>query len=473
MIPPLDARTRVGLSRWFLPLVAVLLVVGAAGAWGTYAAHVDPGTHVEQRTVSTWERSAYFDYRGLVGVENPVYPVGTVLAGQTQFIRSIVTDFGGEFVYRYRTDDPGSLTVAVESTLVYRAADARTETEFWRIAEPLAVDEATIGPGEVATSRFALDLQAVGDRLATVEEELGRLPSRTDEEVLVVVRTHATGSVGGEPVNERGEFVLGLSFDQGLLVVDDPRVAAETYRSTAGFLVPNEYGALESVGAPAGLALSVVGLAVLGALRFRGRLAVTDAEREHLAFVAARRAHDDWITRGRLTDEALAGPGAVVDSLEGLVDVAIDTDARVLEDPDRGHFVVRSGGIVFAYVPPADPAADADDPATGSDAEPDVVEEADGPDGTDADAAPGGTVAAAAGADRESEGGPETGPEDPDDDEGAPDPPDSPAPDDGDGGTARPAGGDERSAPEWIRRIADSNRGERAGDGGGSESGGP
>jgi len=49
---------------------------------------------------------------------------------------------------------------------------------------------------------------------------------------------------------------------------------------------------------------------------------------------------DDWITVARIPEEGRDAAAIEVGTLEGLADIAIDTDRRVLEDPDRNLFVV-------------------------------------------------------------------------------------------------------------------------------------
>jgi hypothetical protein len=382
-------RLRSALNRAFLPVVLALLVVAGCGAWVAYGVHADPGTYTEQRVVSDWERQAYFDYRGVVGVENSVYPVGTELAGREHYLRSVVTDLAGELVFGIRGGE-GSLTVATETDLVYRAVDADGETEYWRATEPLARGSYAVDPGSDAVVPFEIAIPDLVDRLEAIGEEMGQLPARTDAEARVVVRTHATGTVDGDPVNERGEFVLGLSVERGVLTVADPRLDTERYRSTASATLPVEYGPVETTVAPAAAGLSVLGVLVLVGLRWRGAFEVTGAERERLAFEAARRRHDDWITAGTVSGAALRAPRVRVASLTGLVDLAIDTESRVVEDEDRGRFFVREDGLVFVYDPPAEPAGD--DEADGT------VDEADSDDAASDDGTAPTGIATGAGA---------------------------------------------------------------------------
>lgn len=48
----------------------------------------------------------------------------------------------------------------------------------------------------------------------------------------------------------------------------------------------------------------------------------------------------------------LENPHIQVSSLEGLVDIAIDTNSRVINDPDRQGYFVLGDGVCYTYFPP-------------------------------------------------------------------------------------------------------------------------
>lgn len=61
-----------------------------------------------------------------------------------------------------------------------------------------------------------------------------------------------------------------------------------------------------------------------------------------------RERFDEWISRGRVPKDT--GQRSVyVESLEDLVDVAIDSSKRVIRDPERDQYVVIDGDIVYRY----------------------------------------------------------------------------------------------------------------------------
>ena len=140
--------------------------------------------------------------------------------------------------------------------------------------------------------------------------------------------------------------------------VSDPGTVTESGRTTDRVTVPVTPGPLRRYGGPLALALGLVGLGTVAAVRSRGLLEVSPAERGWLAYRRDRESFDDWVTTGRVPGALIADDAVAVDSLEGLVDVAIDADGRVIEDIERDRYVVvTERGVGYVYDPPAAPAA--------------------------------------------------------------------------------------------------------------------
>jgi hypothetical protein len=378
-------RFQAALAAWFPALVVALLVAAAAGAYGTYTVYEDPGTHAEERTVDEWTSTGEFAHRGLVTVENDIYEPGTVLSEQPFYLAELVSDLSGEFAYAYAGDGPEELTVRARTELVYREYDPEDGERYWERREPLGEREATLAPGEALSMPFYMETATTMDRLSDLEDQVGRLPVRSRTEVAVVATTRAVGAVGGTDVTERSTYELPYRFRQGMVEVTDPGPVETTHADTVTVRVANEYGRAAELGIPAAL---VVGLGGLGAAlwaRRTGRLALSPAERARLTFAATRRDLEEWITVGQAPE---ADQQRTVASLDGLVDLAADTNERVVEDADAGVFAVVHDGVRYEFHPPAAAVIpSATDPATG-DTDPtgdDAVAIADGRGDPDVD----------------------------------------------------------------------------------------
>lgn len=362
-----DVRLRAALSDRFGALVGLLVVLALVGGAFAYTTHVEPGTHTEERTVSSWTSTAGYEHSATVTRENGVFSVGRTLSDRALYFDAITPTLDGALRYGYEATGDGELGVRSSSTLVVRAVGERDDREvvYWRVSEPIGrPTSGTIAPGGQFSAPFTTNVSALKERVERIEAELGGSPGTPEARVLTRVRIK--GSVNGESVSRSREFATTLTLDEEgtYRVLGD----AETTRSTnttERVVVENEYGALRRVGAPALLALSLLGLVGLVGARYTGRLTVTDAERERLAFDRARAEFDDWITPADV--DAPADP-VRVHTLEGLVDLAIDTDERVLEDPaSERYYVLDETAYAYEAPPPVGPRSDAGEGPGGED----------------------------------------------------------------------------------------------------------
>ncbi|MEF8857121.1 MAG: DUF5305 domain-containing protein [Haloplanus sp.] len=346
-------RVRAILDEWLWVVALIAVVLAGVGGYAAYTAHVAPGTTVEQRQVASWEGNGSYATTATVTESNPLYPVGTELEDRPAYFLTVSPRLDCTFAFEYGASGDGNVDVTVEQTLVLRAVegDDGSATEYWRIEEPLDVTETSgVGPGKPVRSTVSRNVSRVADRLANVSERLGGTPGRT--EMLVVSTVDVEGEINGQSVDRRATYRLPIGTDGSTYRPGGVRGEALSGSTTERIARERTYGPLWRLGGPAALLIGVVGVVVLAHGRYDGRFAVSDAERDLLEFRSTREEFDDWITTARLQSSVLDRPRVEVDSLEGLVDTAIDVDARVFEHPDVAAFHVPHGDLLYVYTPP-------------------------------------------------------------------------------------------------------------------------
>lgn len=396
-------RARAVLVRRFRVVAAALVVVAAAGGWFAYGAVASPRTETETRVVSAWSTTGTFDHEATVVADNPLYPVGTTLSDRPAYFRSVSPTVAVTFRYGYDvsagtgfgggtdgadevdstdeadgTDDVDGTTgtdviVAVRARLVVsevegrpdpESADGTAQTVFWRTTRDLGRWRvAGLAPGETVAFPVAVNVSRVARRVETIRDGLGGGLGQVRTRVLFDVRL--TGPVAGRRVANETRYALPLSVGRTAVRVDDPGRTTARRERTRVVTVRRPPDAAR-VGAGALMAAgSLAALAGLVAARRRGLVALSDAERAAVEHARARREFEEWITAGRLPAAVRSRPRVEVASLPGLVDVAIDTDARVVEDD--GEYVVPTDGLLYVYAPPDGAVAGADAVATNDD----------------------------------------------------------------------------------------------------------
>ncbi|WP_423751152.1 DUF5305 domain-containing protein [Salinirarus marinus] len=377
-------RFRAAMSRWFAVVVVLLVVLAGVGGWATYTSVVEPGTHTEERTVSSWSSSRSFTHGAQVVRSNPVFPVGSRLSNRSVYFRTVAPVLDGAYLFSYRATESGSLAVTANTSLVIQGvespdegADTRNVTVHWQTTDRLAERSASnLQPGQRLTVPFSVNATQVRNRTQRIGESLGSGPGR--QRVLLRVRLTVEGTVNGQRLSRTRTDALALAFDGDTYRVDDPgRLTAESTR-TRLVGVANEYGPLWTSGGPALFGLSLVALGGLVAARRRGRFDLSAAEREYLDYLDDREEFDEWITTIRLPASVASRERAEAVSLADLVDFAIDTDNAVVERPDGEAFYVVHDDLLYTYTPPTEPAREGPTAAADTEADESPTDVEDG-----------------------------------------------------------------------------------------------
>lgn len=367
-------------------LVALaLLVVTGAGAFVTYATHVDPGTTTEQQQVSSWESAGEFFHRATVQADTDVYAEGTVLHNQSVYFQAVTPELDGVFAYDHVASDGSDLTVETDVLLRLRSVEADDEgnaTVYWETEDRLTTTTETgVGSGDRVTVPFGVNVTDADRRLAAIDEQFGGTPG--EKQALLVAEVTVSGTRNGRPVDQVQTYQLPIESQDSVYRVDDPGAVVASDSRSEPVTVPAEYGPLRTVGGPLLLAVGLAGLGAGGYYR-RNAAPVTEAERTWLDYRRTRSEFDEWITGGRVPRDLSEPPVVTTESLSGLVDVAIDTDERVIEDEERGACFVLGGDQWFRYeMPPEPERTQSEQPEDGGDESDDGETPADILDGSE------------------------------------------------------------------------------------------
>ncbi|MFC4447722.1 DUF5305 domain-containing protein [Halorussus aquaticus] len=386
-MPRWPLRLRASLDGNYAVVVGALVVLALLGGWVTYGAYVSPGTHAEERIVSSWRTTGQFDHGATVTEQNSVFSVGTRLSNRTTYFRSVAPVLDGTFRSRYEGAARGNLSARVTVTLVLRSVGGESgdsATVYWRDERELATERVeSLPPGEAVTVPFEVDTNELRNRTSRIRGELGAGPGETKATVRASVRY--VGTVEGQRVDRTVEHSMGLGIDGPIYQVESAGPLDQRHEKTRTVTVRDDPGLLGGVGGPLLFVAAVGSAAAVVAARRRDRLGLTTAEREWLAFRSDRSDFEEWIVTMRLPEQAGDLPRAEAETLADLVDFAIDTDNAVVEHPDSGEFAVVHDGYRYVYRPPSPPARDGTDEQSGdaADSEASPAAQEDGETATD------------------------------------------------------------------------------------------
>lgn len=329
---PLVYRAKLAVAAHGTAVAAALLVVGTLAVAGAAWTVINPPTVEVTEPVATGTVGADVKTRAVVTGNTSLWERGTTLENRPVY----PLDSAPRLMVEVRTSVPPGQPVDVSQslTLVYRAE--KDGEVFWRSTEPLVAEERTVRDGDVSAAT-SVDMRGMRAELEAINEELpGIGPAKAYLRLNV---SYQAGGFAGSlsktaPVTIRGSgYWIGGTLD-----------AENTHRTPV----------TREVTRPPDLTM-VVGLGLVGLVGFGGAggvlyLSSRRLDRAAIADDLERRRYREWISVGRL-GEFVTGQDVPMESLKDLVDVAIDSNNRVVHDRQRELFAVLADDVVYYYDP--------------------------------------------------------------------------------------------------------------------------
>ncbi|MFD1563219.1 DUF5305 domain-containing protein [Haloarchaeobius amylolyticus] len=221
----------------------------------------------------------------------------------------------------------------VSHELVLRFEATRNDEPFWNETR-LVLRESPAVENGVATSNATIDIESIRQRQRQLEREVTGVGS-----IKLTMEFHTeydTGRHQGSMTTTTPVTITDEAYWLGGSLSD-----SATHSHQSGIDRTTESRSPVLVG----------GLSVLGTLALAG--AVIVVRRSPADIDAARRAvheqrYAEWISQGSIP-MWIGDHHVALDTLEDVVDVAIDTNERVVYDDQRDLFAVLSDGVIYYY----------------------------------------------------------------------------------------------------------------------------
>lgn len=330
--PPVVLRGKLLMANRGPALAAALVVVGllafGGAAWTiTHPPTVEVTEQVATHTVGTdvttssvvTGNTSLWD-RGTTLTNKPIYPLKSAPQLTVEVYTTVPT---GEEVY-----------VSQELTLVYQAT--KDDAVFWETERPLVAEEQTVTAG-MATVSTTVDVQRVRRHLDEINAEitgLGRAQASLRLNVSYRANDYSGTLTKTAPMTilESGYWIGGSL---------DAENTHQTPRTREQTQPPDTSKAL--------------GLGLLGLLSLGGAGGVVYAssrrfDPESITDELDRQRYREWVSAGQLS-QFVTGQDVSMDSLGDLVDVAIDSNHRVVHDRSRELYAVVDGNTIYYYDP--------------------------------------------------------------------------------------------------------------------------
>lgn len=263
-----------------------------------------------------------------------------------------------------RTDVPDDRAVEVTQQITIELYATRSDEVFWTETRNLATDTERVSDGTLVTET-EIDVQEIRrGRLSEVQSEVENVGT-------LHAKVHVDTAYKGENYEGRLTVTTPMEITDRAYAIDSPRSDKQSHATPvtrtvtesgekitvgtpvvvngtvqAGVLPDVEIGSVTVPRTSAALGgLGLLGLAAaLVVLRVYGRL----PDREELERAYDRSRFGEWISLGTVP-EADAYDRVAIEGLTDLIDVAIDSDKRIIHDPERGLYAVIDGRVIYEY----------------------------------------------------------------------------------------------------------------------------
>ena len=322
-------------------VVLALVLLGVVAAGVTAVGVASPPTETTPIATDTAEVTATGSDSATVTGESELYDRGEVVRDSPAYL----TEAAPELTVTAETSvsDGRSATVTQDLFLTYRAK--RNGETYWEESVPIAHEEG-VADGDPSTVSATVTVADVRDRIETIREETG---ARTTVSVEVAHRAaYETEARSGELRSSAALSVSDRTYSLG-----DGLGATDVYHDREVVTRPAEDRTTAVFGVTvASWSLWTAPLALVGLLGAGHAAAVRrrDLDPRAVERRIERQRFAEWVSHGEVPDE-VADRRVAIASLEGLVDVAIDAERRVVYDQTTERYVVIDGTVAYVHVP--------------------------------------------------------------------------------------------------------------------------
>lgn len=308
-------------------VLALLGFAALAGAWTTYTT---PST--ERITEQTNEQTITTDMRtsAIVVGNTTLYDQGAVLKDQPVYLRSATPNL----TLTVATTVPADHAVRVSQRLVLDVRAERNGETFWQKRRLLGRQTTRVSDGQAVMST-TINIAAIENETTEQRSEIG--PVGTFHTDLLLNVSYETNRY-----TDRLTATAPLQITERAYWIDGSLRAERTHTTTVTRQVTTAPAPVQYVGLGLLGVGALVAAAAIGAMRYRG-IDITAIDTQ-----LYRSRYDEWISEGEFptgTNKRYVR----VSSLEDLVDIAIDSNKRVLYDPEFDAYAVADSDLVYYF----------------------------------------------------------------------------------------------------------------------------
>lgn len=326
---PLWTQGKLILARYGRVVALGLVLIGIIAVAGAATTYLNPQTYTvtEQTHQQTFQTET--SVTAIVQRSTLLYEEGQRLKNEPVYFYRATPNI----TLHIHTQVPADQSVALSQRLVYVVEAVRNQQPFYSSTRLIASKNRTVTSGSLwmNTTLNATNLRSYLNRRQAAVGTVGSVQNS----LRLIVQYESNRYSGTLSPTTSLEFGQQAYWLTGSL-------AASTTKSKPVTITKTRAPNMTTVGTLIGIGLLVFVLSIL-AWRWSQTLDPTEIETD-----LARSRYDEWISNGEVPTKS-GKDFTKVESLEDLVDVAIDTNQRVIYDRDIDAYAVIHGDIVFYH----------------------------------------------------------------------------------------------------------------------------
>lgn len=320
---------------------AIVLLIGLLFVAGGLYATTDYPTYTTTEEVVTGSYSINPNHYAIATSDSKLYSEGDRVENRKVYFSS--THKKLHITYGHSNQREYTVTTTIE------AQDYRVNTVIW--SEKL--EEETVYTHNETNQTITVDIPALRAEMKSVRSEL---PTESRVTFTTVISSETPNTSQEQSATVTTQFDTSKTYrvetNTSSKTITESKSVTEPVPSRTATVSGITFGLYGAIITLLGLAGMLIGGYLIYGAKYGSRDYKTRLYKYHLE------KYSSWITLGRpFSDPEMEQQGTrtiTVDSLEGLVHIAVDSDTRVIYSEELERFYVFSGSVYF-YSPPVTP----------------------------------------------------------------------------------------------------------------------
>lgn len=335
----------ISMSGTFIIVLGIAIVFSSFWTYETYTKTVYED---QEELVSSYTQYGKYAYTAPVTKTNPLYPKGTSLdMGKPAYFLAVSPTLDVSFTYSLNATDSADLSIERETIIVATSKEGSGENQkiVWQKEFPVEYIEVyDIKDEEEITHEFSLNISEIQSMVTGVQDQLKYSPNTTIE---IVTHINYKGEINGEETNGAKDFAVPLIINSAYYQMPEELEFSENTDTYKKYRVKKD-PSLSTIKLP--LSLLLLSTILVGMLIPCTRMSKVDPayiekqEKKH-----RYSPFKEFISKGKLPENRNSLMQVEISSLQDLVDVAVDMNARVINDTGSGAYFIIHNNVLYIF----------------------------------------------------------------------------------------------------------------------------